>query len=62
MTLSLALLLPLDQRKDKKYSREVLNRYASIEVASDRVLRWNEHQRDALMLGLTYLHRIKEPS
>lgn len=59
---ALALLLPLDQRKDKKYSREVLNRYASIEVASDRVLRWNEHQRDALMLGLTYLHRIKEPS
>ena len=60
---ALALLLPLDQRKAKKYSREVLNRYASVETASDRTMRWNEHQRDALMLGLTRLHQIaKEAS
>lgn len=62
---ALALLLPLDQRKEKKHSREVLNRYASADasgVFSERAMPWNEHQRDALMLGLTYLHRIKEPS
>jgi hypothetical protein len=54
---ALALLLPPDQRFEKKYSNEVKDRYVSY-VDNQAPGRWNEHERDALMLGLTRLHQI----
>ena len=54
---ALALLLPPDKRDEKKHSNEVLRRYATVEYPD--VPRWNEHQRDALMLGLTALWKIQ---
>lgn len=60
---ALALLLPPEKRAEKKHSREVLARFPMTEfhlLHGSGSSRWNEHQRDALMLGLTHLHQIAQ--
>lgn len=53
---ALSLLLPPEQRSDKKYAAEVVKRYDPVLGPYVRPT-WNEHERDALMLGLTAIHR-----
>jgi hypothetical protein len=55
---ALALLLPPDKRFEKKHSNEVKERYVSY-ADNQAPGRWNEHERDALMLGLTWLYQIQ---
>lgn len=55
---ALALLLPPDKRHEKIHSRLVLERYLLVGTAAQK--RWNEHERDALMLALTRLHQMAQ--
>lgn len=49
-----SLLLAPDRRSEKKFTREVVERYVVEDLTHRKT--WNEHERDALMLGLTGLH------
>lgn len=53
-----ALVLPPDQRSEKRYAKQVVERY----VAEDHSLGvgWNEHQRDALMLAIAHLYDLEQ--
>jgi Holliday junction resolvasome RuvABC endonuclease subunit len=50
-----ALLLHPDQREEKKYVGHMLTRYLTLN--SQRGQTWNQHNHDAVALGLTYLHQ-----
>lgn len=56
---ALALLLPPDKREEKIHSKIVKDLYVPL-LGDAEPRRWNEHQRDALMLGLTALWKIQQ--
>lgn len=50
-----SVLLPVELRSEKRHVTAALNRYTNTRG-------WNEHTRDALALGLTYLYDVKRAS
>lgn len=55
---ALSLVLPPEQRFEKKHTKQVVDRY----VYEDHSLgvSWNEHQRDALLLAIAYLYDLEQ--
>lgn len=55
---ALSLVLPPDQRYEKKHTKQIVDRY----VYEDHPvgLSWNEHQRDALLLAIAHLYDLEQ--
>jgi hypothetical protein len=52
-----SLLVPPEDRQGKMGTRSVVERYVTQDFTAVIRKTWNEHERDALVLGLTALHR-----
>lgn len=50
---AISLFLPMEKRSEKKHTIEVVERFTG------RADRWNEHERDAFLLAMAYLHDLE---